>query len=156
MGWISGFASQAAVRQVIQHRTDKVRAQKSTACGRHLWTVYETPEGVRVLILDLIEKRGDRDWGYKTMDEGMHPYTYDCPLALLALLGEPRNEDAKNWRKNVLAQHVASVRTYMAGDEVLVYGKRYTVVGPTKRSYLIRSTDTGKEYRCSAVKMTPA
>lgn len=34
----------------------------------------------------------------KSMSEEVHPYYYNCPKKYLKTLGEPLNEDSKNWR----------------------------------------------------------
>lgn len=38
-------------------------------------------------------------WGYKDMDETMHPYYYDCPAGILALLTPTDNDSANEWRE---------------------------------------------------------
>ena len=39
------------------------------------------------------------NFGYKDMDETMHPYQYNCPKGILDLLSETDNESALEWRK---------------------------------------------------------
>ena len=39
------------------------------------------------------------EFGYKDMDETMHPYYYDCPKAILDLLTPTTNENALKWRE---------------------------------------------------------
>lgn len=41
----------------------------------------------------------DGEFGYKDMDETMHPYYYDCPNSILNLLSSTNNELANTWRK---------------------------------------------------------
>lgn len=36
--------------------------------------------------------------GWKTMDESMGPYAWDCPASILAMLSPTTNELAKRWR----------------------------------------------------------
>ena len=38
-------------------------------------------------------------WGYKDMDETMHPYYYDCPASILALLTPTDSKCANEWRE---------------------------------------------------------
>lgn len=49
---------------------------------------------------DLLDRHGDQ-WGYKPLDESMHPYYYTCPLAYLELAPVQCAE----WRERVLAHH---------------------------------------------------
>lgn len=51
---------------------------------------------------DLLEQHGD-EWGYKPLDESMHPYYYNCPLAYLELAPVQCPE----WREHVRAYHGA-------------------------------------------------
>lgn len=53
-----------------------------------------------VAIVVLFETRGGETM-MKTMDEGMHPYYYDCPDRIMNLLTEPRDETSKKWREGV-------------------------------------------------------
>ncbi len=53
----------------------------------------------RVIILTLLSGYG-HSWSWKTMDEGMGPYYFDCPPLLLAIAAEPFNKWAKRWREN--------------------------------------------------------
>ena len=79
--------------------------------GRCLWTVWETtqtrvgasePFIVRRWIgLDLISKDSS-GYGYKDMDESVHPYYYDCPLKFLDMVPEVASQD---WRDGVREFH---------------------------------------------------
>lgn len=44
------------------------------------------------------------NFGYKDMDESMHPYCYDCPKRILNLLTPTDNENAKAWRSECRKQ----------------------------------------------------
>ncbi|WP_413730161.1 hypothetical protein [Sodalis sp. RH22] len=48
-------------------------------------------------------------WGYKSMDESMHPFYYSCPQGYLSMAPEQSRE----WRKGVRAYH-ARRRTQIA------------------------------------------
>lgn len=39
-------------------------------------------------------------WGFKDMDETMHPFYYGCPAGILALLTPTDNESANQWRES--------------------------------------------------------
>ncbi|MCS7637428.1 hypothetical protein N0390_33235, partial [Pseudomonas aeruginosa] len=81
--------------------------------GNVLWSVTEVTakvEGVhrhlapgqslRYIRCDLLERSGGR-WGYKPLDESMHPYYYTCPLSYLDLAPE----QSTDWRAGVRAYH---------------------------------------------------
>ncbi|MDO7894611.1 hypothetical protein Q5Z23_33160, partial [Pseudomonas aeruginosa] len=81
--------------------------------GNVLWSVTEVTakvEGVhrhlapgqslRYIRCDLLERSGDQ-WGYKPLDESMHPYYYTCPLSYLDLAPE----QSADWRAGVRAYH---------------------------------------------------
>lgn len=40
------------------------------------------------------------NFGYKDMEESMHPYYYDCPAGILKLLSPTDNASANEWREN--------------------------------------------------------
>lgn len=78
-----------------------------------------------ILIYKLEHNRKDYyNWGYKDMDESMHPYYYACPLKLLQItdLHKPDNENSKTWREEVVKYHKAKKElkaiTYNKGDIV--------------------------------------
>jgi hypothetical protein len=57
-------------------------------------------ESRRYIQCDLL-KGGGNGWGYKSMDESMHPYYYSCPLSYLDLAPEQCAE----WRQKVREYH---------------------------------------------------
>lgn len=75
-----------------------------------LWTVWEqnfTMEGQeyrpteRWIGCDLLQFQRNFGWGYKDMDESMHPYYYSCPLSYLEKVPVANEE----WRKKVRERH---------------------------------------------------
>lgn len=48
------------------------------------------------------------EFGYKDMDETMHPYYYDAPISLINKLTPTDNENANEWRNNVRQKHEAA------------------------------------------------
>jgi hypothetical protein len=79
--------------------------------GDELWTVWEKktlgpgPKFAqatvdRYIILFLLEHSDS--WGYKAMDESVHPYFYGCPISYLKKAPHVRNQE---WRDEVQAQH---------------------------------------------------
>jgi hypothetical protein len=76
-----------------------VHATKS--CKDGLWMLV-TPKGYDKPIIGLyLMQRASGLWGYKDMDESMHPYYYNCPLDWLDKAQEMNVE----WRKGVREWH---------------------------------------------------
>lgn len=76
-----------------------------------LWSVWEVkvlkPDGSeaqpaeRWICCHLV-KIHNGEWGYKDMEESVHPYYYSCPLGYLELAPEVKCEE---WRKEVREHH---------------------------------------------------
>jgi hypothetical protein len=102
MGWLFFKPSKEAL---VEHLLDpnqysNAKIVDHSLRGNHLWAQFETHEGKRLIGLFLLGKSNGR-WGYKDMDETMHPYYYDCPLRLIDTATEPLNENAAKWREAV-------------------------------------------------------
>ena len=48
-------------------------------------------------------QRGHGGWGWKSMDETMGPYYYDCPASYIKDCTAPVNQTAADWRAAVLS-----------------------------------------------------
>jgi len=91
MGWdfCSNWKKKADVvaERVGDYSNDsnyELLAHKTTKSG--LWTVVRNRQtGLKGICFDLIECQLG-DWGVKSMDEGMGPYSYDCPRAFLEMV----------------------------------------------------------------------
>lgn len=140
----------------------KVVAKCAKDYGRRLWTVFERPDGVRFICLFLCNRHKDDGlWtaGYKDITEDIGPSEVDCPLSYLTLA--PYREEcgrySKDWREKVRAYHAeqatARKRMWVIGDECMVYGHRYSIVGTIKKSFIIVG-DRGR-FRCGPSKMQP-
>jgi hypothetical protein len=88
-----------------------------------LWTVWEyeihdlkTDELISTdnwIGCDLLKyDKSCSGWGYKDMEESMHPYQYSCPLGYLELAPEKNAE----WRKGVRKYHEIRNRKYQTGE----------------------------------------
>jgi hypothetical protein len=111
MGWL--FTYGQTRKQLIHHlTTDWTTPQASHQCITHctrgnvLWSVWENysaPTGhiERYIRCDLMQCDHSVGWGYKDMDESMHPYYYTCPLKYLSMVPVA----SKEWRKGVLLYH---------------------------------------------------
>lgn len=120
MGWL--FNTKDTRKQLLERRS---RNWENTKDGRHIkatclahcfkgvfagtfWTVWEhaiTVNGVtetsRHIGCDLIRFDRDGGWGYKDMDESMHPYYYSCPLKYLDMVPVA----CEKWREGVRKYH---------------------------------------------------
>lgn len=127
MGWL--FKSGCSRRELIEERTKNwerttdgmtVTTKRLAHCYRGgvfagvLWTVWErsfTKNGTEVqpterwIACDLMRYQKDYGWGYKDMDEAMHPYYYSCPLKYLNLVPIEQFGGNEEWRANVRRYH---------------------------------------------------
>lgn len=78
------------------------------------WTVFErdfTKDGAEVQLTerrigcDLLRSQAGFGWGYKDMDESMHPYFYSCRLKYLDLVPIEKFCGHPEWRANVRRFH---------------------------------------------------
>jgi hypothetical protein len=79
-----------------------------------LWAVWErtfTKDGQtaqpteRWIICDLLRHQKDYGWGYKDMEESMHPYYYSCPLGYLEMVPIDQYGGHAEWRECVRHYH---------------------------------------------------
>jgi len=126
MGWL--FQTGSTRRSMIAERTQGWERQtddlltKSTClayCYRGgvfsgvLWSVWErtftrsdeeAEPKQRWIVCDLMKYVAD-GWGYKDMEESMHPYFYSCPLGYLKLVPIEQFGGHEAWREGVRAYH---------------------------------------------------
>lgn len=113
MGWL--FCSntrQALVKHLTQPETNGPwRRDTLKSCSKGyglLWGVFRTTntdtQAESVFIACFLLRKSDGMWGYKDMEESMHPYQYSCPLSYLALAPEV----CPAWRKGVQEYHEQS------------------------------------------------
>lgn len=87
------------------------RTLKHCCVGNVLYSLNEYDTGVDSARVDGVVRyigvnlllRSPEGWGYKPMDETMHPYYYDCPLSYLDEASAPENASAAEWREKVRA-----------------------------------------------------
>lgn len=79
-----------------------------------LWTAWErtfVKDGTeaepteRWIGCDLLRYQKDFGWGFKDMEESMHPYYYSCPLKYLSLVPIDQYGGNAEWRENVQRYH---------------------------------------------------
>jgi hypothetical protein len=114
MGWTYGWADKASLVKELTspgHWPDGGLVTYSLR-GNSLWAVYEPSDGRRFILLYLLDgTRGAKPddiyrWGYKDMDESMHPFYYNCPLKFLGMAPVANEE----WREKVREYHAEGVR----------------------------------------------
>jgi hypothetical protein len=150
MGWtFTTMTRKALIEDLLTNSNYEVLASRKPTTN-HLWAVFKPThtDGDPVLCLFMLAK-SEGMWGYKDITESMGPTVIDCPVSLFDLA--PVANAA--WRERVRTAAKRAKATFATGDEVVVYGKRYTVTGTVKRSYLLRSHADGGTYKSTAKKM---
>jgi hypothetical protein len=114
MGWTYYYEceTKAAMRERIlrecawQSESSSGKPLLHRTVGNHLWVAQEhttAPYGVRRTVVLFLLAKSDGAWGYKDMDETMHPYYYDCPQAVIDAAGPTTHPEAIRWREAVAA-----------------------------------------------------
>jgi len=156
MGWTGFYKNPTEIREKFLNSFNsdpnyEVIDYKSTCAGRKLWVAVQGKESSFIfLVLSEKQKEG---WLYKDIDESMGPSYYDCPLSLIEKTTGDGSKWSKGWREEVKKFQIKKSTVYGSGDLVKVYDKEYCVVRKHKRSYLIRSLENGKVYKCGAAKI---
>ncbi|KSQ24944.1 hypothetical protein FA454_14300 [Pseudomonas aeruginosa] len=117
MGWLYSSRSRSElIHHLIQpedHPQASTRVIAHALRGNVLWSVVEVTakvegvhkdlapgESMRYIRCDLLQRSGGQ-WGYKDMDESVHPLYYTCPLGYLDMTHVLSPE----WRERVRAYH---------------------------------------------------
>ncbi len=128
MGWLfkPGVSRKVLIADRTEdwERTSKGMTVKST-CLAHcyrggafsgvLWSVWERTFEIdgksvqpteRWITCDILRYSKDDDgWGYKDMDESVHPYYYSCPLGYLNMVPIEQYGGNAEWRQIVHDHH---------------------------------------------------
>lgn len=86
----------------------KMEVVKSSMVGNTYYGAIKTTKNGAEEIwcaIFLTKTESNNDFGYKDMDETMHPYYYDCPKSIFELLTPTTNENALAWRRGVLENY---------------------------------------------------
>jgi len=123
MGWLmtQGASKSDVIReQTKPQENDKTKWTCLAHClrGNVLWTVWEifrkeTDESERFIACYLLRKDEDYGWGYKDMEESMHPYYYSCPMKYLKMVPEV---GCQEWRDIVLKEVSKRQRKVEVGE----------------------------------------
>lgn len=127
MGWLFPYGasrkSLIAERVSNWERTTDTGVRITTTCITHcyrggvfsgiLWSVWERTftqndaehrPKQRWIQCDLL-KCNAGEWGYKDMEESMHPYFYSCPLGYMKLVPIEQFGGHDKWREGVRQYH---------------------------------------------------
>ena len=141
MGWYFGYFSRDAIIKELTEPSDwvnpdgkKVERRTLAHCcqGNVLWSVQENfLEGVsqgRWIQCDLMKRYKapgeEAEWGYKPMEESMHPYYYTCPLKYLDMVPDGSAGVSPEWRAKVRAYHAERKRKLSVGAHYYLKGVR--------------------------------
>lgn len=129
--------------------------------GSRLWIAMRRGEQ-RFIVLYLLSKSKDSSWpwGYKDMDETMHPYYYDCPLRLLDATAPEEGKEESEWRKAVREHHAKkSARPKPETGKVVTYGsEKYRLNHPIapRRGWDVTRVRDGMNFRMKAKQLSAA
>lgn len=163
MGWYFCAISKDALVRYIEDDLATVSDAEiigKSLRGQRLWVAMRRGEQ-RFILLYLLKSSAGGDWykwGYKDMDETMHPYYYDCPLRLLDAT-KPDGEESE-WRKAVRAYH-AKRKTVPKPEKhkVVTYGgERYRLNYPIapRRGWDVTRVRDGMTFRMNAKQVSAA
>jgi hypothetical protein len=127
MGWL--FKNGCTRKELIRERSESWETVSGdmlvkSVCLAHcyrggvfsgvLWSVWERTfiqngqqfkEPERWITCDLLKYQRGFGWGYKDMEESMHPYFYSCPLGYLKMVPLERYGGHPEWREGVRKYH---------------------------------------------------
>lgn len=128
MGWL--FTRGCSRKEMVARRTKawshstEAGMQVDSVCLAHcyrggsfsgvLWSVWERTfkqDGAEIqpserwITCDLLRYERDYGWGYKDMDESMHPHYFSCPLKYLNLVPIEKYGGRSDWREAVQRYH---------------------------------------------------
>lgn len=113
MGWMSGWRSRS---ELVNHLTypqkwekdgqqQELRVVKKCFRGNNLWTIMERfvdgKQTDKFIVLFLLRRFGQDDWGYKDIEESCGPMYYNCPVKWLDEVPEPDSGYVAAWREEV-------------------------------------------------------
>lgn len=105
MGWdFSHRPSGEKLKDFFEKEFPDVTIVESAVVDEIFYAAVKINQGERegmttaVVCLTKRQPNGRCNFGYKAMDETMHPFYYDCPLRVLDKLSPTINESALEWR----------------------------------------------------------
>lgn len=170
MGWTSSYnwiTKASVIEEVISntHWGERFEVLKHSVRGSRVWVLAQhvQPEkkGQQIIVVFLIKKFNDREWGYKDIDESCGPLYYDCPLSFISSAekaGGPLNASAQSWREDVRTFHAQQkekrqqVSTLKSGMQLILYGVTYELLEKNsgRKGWKVRSLSDNQLYTMSA------
>ena len=148
MGWLFGWNTR---KELVDHLCEGngVKTLKRCFKGNNMWAVQQTEDGLVFAVLYLIKGRSNTryGWGYKDMDETMHPYYYDFPVSWLDLLSPTDSENARKWREEVRKRAEKLARLKVGTTWERPGGERYTILERRSPSSLRVKDQWGDTWR---------
>lgn len=152
MGWLftQGSSKPDIIHKLTAPEENETRRWETLAHsvrGNILWAVVELTykqEQSRKRFIVCYPLRSDRGygWGYKDMDESMHPYQYSCPLKYLEMVPEAN----ATWREGVRKYHQQRNKKVEVGQKISLINASIPWVIITSQRPLLGVHD-GTRYR---------
>jgi hypothetical protein len=126
MGWLftQGTTKSDIINDLIATEENDTRRWETIAHsvrGNVLWSVIEITykqdqplPAKRFIACYLLKSDKGYGWGYKDMDESMHPFYYSCPLKYLSMVPQACAE----WREGVRNYHRQRNRKVKIGEKI--------------------------------------
>jgi len=162
MGWLfCAETKEELVNRLVRTEENenwRIQVIAHSVAGSQLWMVEEYTAKVqidaedwfkgraaepgdtfRIIGLALLSKNGGHSaeycWGYKSMDETVHPFYYSCPLKFLKMVPEACPEwrvKVRKWHADKRDRKHAKWKLWSCGDVVKAgeSGKLYVIVSP--------------------------
>lgn len=153
----------------IERKTDIIKQIRSeispdaviatAVVGSNFWAALKTTTNESYVFLFRLVRDG-KDWGYKVIDETMHPFYYNCPISLLNKTTSEAKEKLP-WRvemRRLYGEKKVKKTPIKTGDLVTVRGaKGIFKVGERygKRSFIIFEMKGPGRYRCGTNRLIP-
>ena len=154
MGWLfrQGTTKLDIITDLITTEENASRRRQTIAHsvrGNVLWSVIEITykqeplrPAMRFIACYLLESDRRHGWGYKDMDESMHPFYYSCPLKFLDMVPQA----CAAWREGVRHYHRQRNRKLKVGEKIQLIDAKVPWVEIVSVSPLLGTYD-GVVYR---------
>lgn len=162
MGWLYSYnwQSQKEVEEhlIVQIEQAGYKVLDKSSCWGEFYALREHPNGQRNIFVALIKgtkpsryKCGE--FGYKNMDESVHPYAYNCPERLLAKSTD-QSEHAIEWREKCRKLRKEKrlqtkvLKALKEGDKLLTsFGELIFMYRHKSTQFVAKRVDSGKVFR---------
>ena len=154
MGWLftQGSSKLDIITDLIATEENDARRWQTIAHsvrGNVLWSVIEITykqepikPAKRFIACYLLKSDKDYGWGYKDMEESMHPFYYSCLLKYLSMVPE----ECAEWREGVRNYHRQRNRKMKVGEKIRLIDAKVPWVEIVSISPLL-GTHNGVVYR---------